>query len=113
MSKLTKAQRREKRKKKEQKRNRERVHKHKNPKAWEAPKMKLFEMPKLLEDDLTWEQRLTFVRAVGDQARAEFEQKYPNIQRWLTDYDPVYVLSMCAYYFTSGLPPVSRTHSIT
>lgn len=102
MSKLTKAQRRERRKKKEQKRSQDRAQKQKNPKAWEAPKMKFFQMPKLLKDDLTLEQRLTILRSVGDRAREEFEQKYPNIQRWLIDYDPVYVLSMCAYYFISS-----------
>lgn len=103
MSKPTKTQRRKRRKEKELRRRQDRAQKQRQPKlkAWEAPKMKLFQMPKLVRDDLSWEERLTLLRAVGDEAKAAFEDKYSNIQRWLTDYDPVYVLSMCAFYFSS------------
>ena len=103
MSKPTETQRCKRRKEKELRMRQDRAQKQGQPKlkAWEAPKMKLFQMPKLIRDDLSWEERLTLLRAVGDEAKVAFEDKYSNIQRWLTDYDPVYVLSMCAFYFSS------------
>ena len=103
MSKPTKTQRCKRRKEKELKRWQDRAQQQRQPKlkAWEAPKMKLFQMPKLIRGDLSWEERLTLLRAVGDEAKAAFEDKYSNIQRWVTDFDPVYVLSMCAFYFSS------------
>lgn len=103
MPKPTKSQRRENRKKKELKRQQARALKQQEPKlkAWEAPKMKIFQVPKLVRDDLSWEQRLALLRAIGDQAKTEFDERYPRIQKWLIDYDPVHVLSMCAFYFVS------------
>lgn len=101
MSKLTKTQRREKQKKERRSQGGGRTKKQEALKAWEAPKMKLFEMPKLLKDEVSREQRMNLVKNIGERARAEFDEKFPNLHRWLTDYDPVYVLAMCAFYLCS------------
>lgn len=103
MAKLIKAQRRQKRKSKKMKSQRESAQKQKGLsfKPWEAPKMEFFQMPKLFNDDLSWEQRLRLLRAMGDQAATDFNEKYPAIQKWFLEYDAVYVLSMCAFYYMS------------
>ncbi len=70
--------------------------------------MKFFQMPQLIGEDVPSEDRLRLLREIGNRAKAEFDEKYPRIQRWLTDYDPVHVLSMCARYFGSfpeGIDP--------
>lgn len=106
MTKSAKTRRRENRKKKE----RERAHKRDGSKLkpWDVPKMKYFQMPPLLKDDVPWEKRLEIVRTIGLKAKTEFDEKYPNIQRWLTDYDPLHVLSMCAFYFVSSEDGIDR-----
>jgi len=71
------------------------------PEPWVAPQMKLFRISPPIQEDLPWDKRLEFVRAIGARAKAEFDEKFTGIEKWLTEYDPVYVLSMCALYFIS------------
>lgn len=68
---------------------------------WVAPKMKFFEIPKLLPDDLPIEKRLEIVRGTGRRAKEQFDLKYPQIATWFHDYDALYLLSFCAFYFVS------------
>jgi hypothetical protein len=100
--KLTKQQRKKKRKRKSSLKNK---HGTSAPRQqpWVAPKMKFFKMPKLLPDDLSWEQRLEIFRDIGKQAEEKFDQKYPQIEAWFHDYDPLYLLSFCSFWFVSQL----------
>jgi hypothetical protein len=63
--------------------------------------MKFFKMPRMLPDDLPRETRLEIVRGIGIQAKEKFDLKYPQIAAWFRDYDPLYLLSFCAFYFVS------------
>ena len=100
MVRLTKQQRRERRKRKRLKRKK---HRAATPRQqpWVAPKMKFFKMPKLLPDDLPIEKRREIVRDIGTQAKEKFDLKYPQIAAWFHDYDPLYLLSFCSFYFLS------------
>jgi len=103
MTKTTKEQRRKKRKEKEllyQKRRQAERGKRLAP--WEAPKMKMFQLPKLLKDGVPLEKRLDFIRTIGKDAREKFATLYPQTTKWVTQYDPVYVLSMCAFYLIAS-----------
>jgi hypothetical protein len=63
--------------------------------------MKFFEMPKLLPDDVPKEKRLEILRGIGVQAKEKFDLKFPQIAAWFRDYDQLYLLSFCAFYFVS------------
>ncbi|QGW80942.1 hypothetical protein [Variovorax paradoxus] len=60
--------------------------------------MKLFQLPQLLKDDVPLEKRLDLIRTIGKDAREKFAALYPQTTKWVTEYDPVYLLSMCAFY---------------
>lgn len=103
MTRTTKEQRRKKRKEKEllhQKRRQAERGKRLAP--WEAPKMKMFQLPQLLKDDVPLEKRLDLIRAIGKDAGEKFAALYPQTTKWVTQYDPVYVLSMCAFYLIAS-----------
>ncbi|MGE8452112.1 MAG: hypothetical protein ACN6OP_16095 [Pseudomonadales bacterium] len=103
MKKTTKEQRRKKRKEKEllsQKRRQAARGKRLTP--WEAPKMQMFQLPKLLKDGLPREKRLDLMRSIGKDAGEQFAALYPKTTKWVTQYDPVYVLSMCAFYLIAS-----------
>lgn len=100
MVKLTKQQRRKRRKRQRIKRKKRQVAASRQQ-PWVAPKMKLFQMPRLLPDDLPMEKRLEIVRGIGVQAKEKFDQKYPQIATWFREYDPLYILSFCSVYFVS------------
>jgi hypothetical protein len=72
------------------------------PVPWNPPKMKLFQMPQLLRDDLTREQRLQAVKEIGKQAKEQFDREYPMIRKWFDDYDALYILATCIIYFISA-----------
>lgn len=112
MSKLTKRQRREKKKRK--KAEYEKIRKlkteklKKGPKPWVPVKMKMFTMPDIFPPEASKEQRLEIIRSAGTKAREAFDKKYPNIEKWFTEYDPLYLLSFIALYFVSqkeGIDP--------
>jgi len=98
MVRLTKKQRRERRKRRRLEKKKLRAATPRQQ-PWVAPKMKFFEMPSLLPDDLPIEKRLEIVRGIGAQAKEQFDLKYPQIASWYHDYDPLYLLSFCAFYF--------------
>lgn len=107
MAKLTKKQRREQRKRKRVA-SRNAMASIPRQKPWVAPKMKLFEAPRLFPDDLPLEKRIEAVREIGAKSGERFEQIYPKIATWFHDYDPLYILSYCALYFVSqpeGIDP--------
>ena len=58
--------------------------------------MKIFTFPDIFPPDLSKEKRLEVIKEIGRKAKKEFELKYPTIEKWFIEYDPVYVLSYCA-----------------
>ena len=68
---------------------------------WVAPKMKFFNIPSPLKADVPKEKRLELVRAIGAEAKRSFDLKFPQIAAWFREYDPLYLLSFCAFYFVA------------
>ena len=102
MTRTTKERRRKKRKEKELLHQRRRqAERGKRLAPWEAPKMKLFQLPQLIKDDVPLEKRLELIRAIGRSAGEKFAALYPKTTKWVTQYDPIYVLSMCAFYLVA------------
>jgi len=84
------------------KRRREILQRKKNKiKPWAPVKMRFFEMPKLFRDEVPKEVRVDAIRQIGKKAKEDFALKYPALQRWFQDYDSLYILSFCAFYFMS------------
>lgn len=103
MTKTTNEQRRKKRKKKDLLRQKQRqAERGKRLAPWEAPKMKMLQLPQLLKDDVPLEKRLDLLRSIGKDAGAQFAALYPQTTKWVTQYDPVYVLSMCAFHLIAS-----------
>lgn len=103
MPKLTKKQRRAKRERRKLAKSKRQSRKRTaQQRPWVAPKMRLYQLPKFLPDDMTREQRLEALRSVGARAEERFNQLYSGIAQWFRDYDAVYLLSYCAFYFLSS-----------
>lgn len=73
----------------------------KGQRPWETVKMKLFTLPDIFPDDLTREKRIEILQEIGRKSKEEFEEKYPSIKKWFVEYDSLYILSFCAFYFLS------------
>ena len=63
--------------------------------------MKFFQMPDLF-GDAPIEVRRNALKGIGRKARAAFEEEYPKLLKWFETYDPLYVLSFCAFYFLTS-----------
>jgi hypothetical protein len=80
----------------------ERKAKMSGQKSLVAPKMKFFKISGLLPDDLPREKRLELIRKIGVQAQNDFEIKYPQFSAWFREYDSIYLLAFCSFYFSSS-----------
>jgi hypothetical protein len=69
--------------------------------------MKFFQIPDPF-GDMPVEVRRAAVRAAAAKARATFEAEYPKIVDWFDTYDPLYLLSFCAYYFLTAPQGVDK-----
>lgn len=109
MKKISKEQRRQRRKaKKVRQQQRREATRGERLAPWAAPKMKLFTLPQVLKDDVPFEKRLELLRALGKDARSKFDTLYPQVEKWVTEYDPIYVLSVCAFYLMAQKEGVDR-----
>ncbi len=75
---------------------------------WEPVKMKLFELPSPFPDDLSQSKRLEILNKIIKNAKEQFDQKYPLMEQWFKEYDPLYLLSFCAVYFLSCPEGIDR-----
>jgi len=111
MAKITKEQRKKKRKKKRieyKKRRKLRNGKKETIKPWDPVKMRMIEVPNPFPTNIPKEKRLEIIRNIGTKAKEDFDKKYPNIQKWFKNHDPLYILSFCSLYFVSrpeGIDP--------
>src|SRR3546814_15135144 len=70
--------------------------------------MEMFQLPQLLKDGVPLEKRLDLMRSIGKDAGEKFSVLYPQTIKWVTQYEPTYVLSMCALYLmahSEGIDP--------
>src|SRR3546814_11230605 len=73
-----------------------------------SPKMEMFQLPQWLKDGVPLEKRLDLMRSIGKDAGEKFSVLYPQTIKWVTQYEPTYVLSMCALYLMAhpeGIDP--------
>ena len=107
MAKLTKKQRRKLKKTKRAETKSRKLLKlarrEKEPKAWVAPKMKMFQFPSLVPPEMSREERIELIRSIGAKARKDFDEKYPLIEKWFQEYDSLYLLSYCSRYFVAQI----------
>ena len=66
-----------------------------------SAKLEFVQMPDFFPTKMPREERLNLVKSIGEKAKKEFNEKYPTIQKWFKEYDPIYLLSFCAFYFVS------------
>jgi hypothetical protein len=67
-------------------------------KPYQQVKLKFFEMPDPW-GDTPREVRRAALSEAGARGRAAFDAEYPKLLNWFDTYDPLYVLSFCAFYF--------------
>ncbi len=79
-----------------------RTKKEESAKPWEAVKMKMFKFPNPFPKKMSVKQRMEAVRSAGSKAKADFDKKYPKVEKWFKKYDAFYLLSFCATYFMSS-----------
>lgn len=95
-----------KRKKKMSKYKKRKKHKSKKPylnaQPWQPVKMKMFQLPNLFPPEMPKEKRIEIVRSIGEKAEKDFYENFPRIQKWFNDYDAIYILSFCAFYYISS-----------
>ncbi len=49
----------------------------------------------------SFEERVNVIRKIGKQGKKDFEEKYSHLAAWFRDYDALYLLSYCVYYFST------------
>ncbi len=54
------------------------------------------------------EARRALLRTAAAKAHASFETEYPKLADWFDTYDPLYLLSFCAYYFLTAPQGVDK-----
>ncbi len=75
--------------------------------------MEMFELPSVFPEDFPMEERLNILREAGKNAQEMFDEKYFSIQKWFDEYDQLYLLSYCSFYFLSspsGVDPEATGH---
>lgn len=65
-------------------------------------KMKFFEAKFDNSESITFQERLDYLRSIGQQAAASFPEKFKGIQEWFRKYDQIEALSFTFYYFMTS-----------
>jgi hypothetical protein len=85
--------------------------KKKNRKAKHRPyapiKMKFFELANPFSD-MPLPARRAVLHEVAAKARATFDAEYPKMAAWYETYNPLYLLSFCAFYFLTSPEGVDK-----
>ena len=89
------------RKTKERKKSKTRKKGARKYEPYAAVKMKFFERPDMFGDAPT-EIRRKAIRQAAVKAKAEFDTKFKNLQGWFDEFDGVYLLAFCVYYFMTS-----------
>src|SRR5690606_24041256 len=75
---------------------------------YEAVKHKLVEVESPFPDDLPFDERLKVFLDIAERANQGFEEDFQKTTEYLKEYDPLYLISFCAYYFVSSLEGVDK-----
>lgn len=51
---------------------------------------------------IPFEKRIEILKQIGERAKTEFEETYPSLKNWFAEYDALYILSFCVYYFLAA-----------
>jgi hypothetical protein len=70
-------------------------------------KMKMFEVGDPF-GDMPMEARRAVIYEAAAKARSTFNTEYPKMAAWFETYDPLYLLSFCAFYFLSSPEGIDR-----
>ena len=69
--------------------------------------MKFFEIADPFGDN-PLEMRRALLHEAATKARASFDAEYPKMATWYETYDPLYLLSFCAFYFLTSPEGVDK-----
>lgn len=64
-----------------------------------SPKIEFVEFPDMFLPDISRKKRIELIKEMAKKAKNDFDNKFPNFLKWFSEYDPVYLLSFCAFYF--------------
>jgi hypothetical protein len=67
----------------------------------DASVLEYYQFPDLMPKGLNKEQRRRLIIDGAKKAKTEFEKKYHELAKWFEDYDQIYLLSLCAFYYLS------------
>ncbi len=87
-----------KRKKKKKKKN----PKKKIYKPYQVVKQKFVRIENPVNPDVPFTDRLEMMTKFGTKSNEQFENDYRELINYLKEYDSIYLLSFCAYYFTTS-----------
>ena len=73
----------------------------KRPKPYQVVKQNLFKVQSPFPVEMPFDEKLKMLQEVGNKANKEFEVDYLKLQNYFKDYDALYLMSFCAYYFLS------------
>ena len=74
---------------------------------YEPIKTKLFKLADPF-GEMPLEARRSLLQEAAKKARARFDAEYPKIAAWYETYDPLYLLSFCAFYFLTSPEGVDK-----
>ena len=75
--------------------------------------MHIFEVSSVLPEALTKEQRLEVIRRIASEAEETFQRDFFRLNEWFQQYDALYLLAYCSFYFLSrpeGVDPELKGH---
>jgi len=72
----------------------------KNPKPYQVIKQNFVRVENPVNPDIPFEERIEMLRKFGVESNMQFENDYLELINYFKEYDPLYLCSFCAYYFT-------------
>lgn len=86
-----------KRKKKKKKKTKKKTYK-----PYQVVKQNFVRIENPINPDIPFNDRIEILRKFGENSNKEFEEDYEELINYFKDYDPLYLCSFCAYYFTTS-----------
>lgn len=75
---------------------------------WTPVKMKMVEMGNALPSNITKEQRIELLKHLGKKSKQLFGVKLNEMDKWFIEYDALYLLSFCVYYFQASVEGIDK-----
>ncbi len=80
----------------------------KNYKPYEVVKQDLVRFENPFPEDIPFEKRLEIIVEVGKQSEIKYKEEYTKLIKYFNEYDPLYLCSFCAYYFSRQVEGIDR-----